>query len=134
MKVLLIAVFLFASAVSAQNSNAVTAGEFIVEPATIHNLGFEWKISGDDNRNATVSVQYRKVGETNWHEFASRIIELMPSAERKCQAVEAITTADYPTPARRPAYSVMSCEKLRQTFGIDLPNWEQSLRLVLDRP
>jgi hypothetical protein len=46
--------------------NAVTAGEFIVEPATLHNLGFEWKISSDDNRNAQVAVQYRKVGETNW--------------------------------------------------------------------
>ncbi len=52
----------------AQNSNAVTTGEFIVEPATIHNLGFEWKISGDDNRNATVAVQYRKQGESNWRE------------------------------------------------------------------
>ncbi|MBL8208645.1 MAG: hypothetical protein JNM09_30720, partial [Blastocatellia bacterium] len=53
---------------SAQTDNAVTAGEFIVEPPTLPNLGFEWKISGDDNRNASVAVQYRKVGETNWHE------------------------------------------------------------------
>lgn len=59
---------LLAASAWAQNNNAVTAGEFIVEPATLHNLGFEWKISGDDNRNATVAVQYRKVGETNWRE------------------------------------------------------------------
>jgi dTDP-4-dehydrorhamnose reductase len=76
----------------------------------------------------------RAGGDTNWHEFASRIIELMPPAERKCKIVEAITTADYPTPARRPAYSVMSCDKLRRAFGIELPNWETSLRLVLDKP
>jgi dTDP-4-dehydrorhamnose reductase len=76
----------------------------------------------------------RAGGETNWHEFASRIIELMPPAERKCKAVEAITTADYPTPAKRPAYSVMSCDKLRRIFGIKLPDWEQSLRQVLDKP
>ena len=44
--------------------NAVTAGEFIVEPATLHNLGFGWKISGDDNRNATVAVQYRSEGSS----------------------------------------------------------------------
>ena len=59
--------FLISPAI-AQSNNAVTAGEFIVEPATIHNLGFEWKISGDDNRNATVAVQYRKQGETTWRE------------------------------------------------------------------
>ena len=47
-------------------SDSVTAGEFIVEPATFHNAGFEWKISGDDNRNATVSVRFREVGETSW--------------------------------------------------------------------
>ena len=63
-----IGVLLCAVPLLAQSNNAVTAGDFIVEPATIHNLGFEWKISGDDNRNATVAVQYRKAGETNWRE------------------------------------------------------------------
>jgi dTDP-4-dehydrorhamnose reductase len=67
-----------------------------------------------------------------WHEFASRIIELMPEAGRKCQRVEAIPTSAYPTPARRPAYSVLNCDKLRETFGLQLPHWEESLRLVLD--
>src|SRR5262245_5057558 len=51
-----------------QNNNAVTPGDFIVEPPTLINLGFEWKIKGDDNRNATVAVQYRKVGESPWRE------------------------------------------------------------------
>jgi hypothetical protein len=51
-----------------QNNNAVTPGEFIVEPPTLLNLGFEWKIKGDDNRNATVTVQYRKAGEPQWRE------------------------------------------------------------------
>jgi len=49
-------------------NNAVAPGEFIVEPPTLLNLGFEWKIQGDDNRNATVAVQYRKKGETEWRE------------------------------------------------------------------
>src|SRR5262245_8180623 len=51
-----------------QNNNAVTAGDFIVEPSTLINLGFEWKIKGDDNRNATVAVQYRKAGGSQWRE------------------------------------------------------------------
>ena len=73
-------------------------------------------------------------GQTSWHGFASRIIELMPEAERKCRAVENITTADYPLPAKRPANSVLSCGKLQETFGLRLPDWEFSLRQVLDKP
>jgi hypothetical protein len=45
---------------------AATAGEFSVEPATLLSLGFDWKISGDDNRNAQVAVTYRKRGEPAW--------------------------------------------------------------------
>ena len=43
-----------------------TAGEFITEPATLISLGFEWRIDGDDNRNARVEVSYRKQGEQTW--------------------------------------------------------------------
>jgi len=50
------------------NPNAVVAGEFIVEPATLISLGFEWTIQGDDNRNAAVAVQYRKRGESQWRD------------------------------------------------------------------
>jgi hypothetical protein len=49
-----------------QNSNAVTAGEFLVDPPTLINLGFEWFIDGDANRNATVDVSYRKKGDSQW--------------------------------------------------------------------
>ena len=43
-------------------------GEFLVDPPTLVSLGFEWKISGDDNRNARVDVTYRKKGEQQWRE------------------------------------------------------------------
>jgi len=46
--------------------NAATAGEFIVDPPTLINLGFEWMIEGDDNRNAKVDVTYRKKGDSQW--------------------------------------------------------------------
>src|SRR6478672_21844 len=46
--------------------NAVTAGTFVVERTTLKSLGFEWKISGDDNRNAVVAVTYRRAGESKW--------------------------------------------------------------------
>ncbi|MEO5922309.1 MAG: hypothetical protein ABIR70_00625 [Bryobacteraceae bacterium] len=48
------------------NPNAVASIEFLIDPPTLINLGFEWFIQGDDNRNASVSVTYRKQGETAW--------------------------------------------------------------------
>ena len=43
-------------------ADRVTPGEFTIEPPTLINLGFEWRIDGDANRNAKVEVSYRKVG------------------------------------------------------------------------
>ena len=70
--ILLLSVTLVAQAASAQtpaaavDSNAVTPGEFLVEPPTLINLGFEWFVQGDNNRNATVAASYRKKGELAW--------------------------------------------------------------------
>lgn len=72
-------------------------------------------------------------GHTSWHQFADLIVRLMPDEGKKCRQVEAIRTVDYPTPARRPAHSVLSCEKLKRTFGLVLPPWEAGLRMVLDK-
>src|SRR5215203_5845057 len=44
----------------------VTPGELVVEHPTLINLGFEWHIDGDANRNASVDVSFRKQGETTW--------------------------------------------------------------------
>src|SRR5271169_5947275 len=54
------------SAAAAGDSNKVTPGEFIIDHPTLINLGFEWLIEGDDNRNAQVEVSYRQRGETQW--------------------------------------------------------------------
>ena len=70
--ILLLSVALVAQAASAQapaaavDPNAVTPGELLVEPPTLINLGFEWLVQGDNNRNATVAVSYRKKGELAW--------------------------------------------------------------------
>ena len=68
-------------------------------------------------------------GETTWWGFARRIIELAGFAGRV--RVLPITTADYPTPAKRPAYSVLSTNKLERVFGIRLPDWEEGLKRCL---
>jgi hypothetical protein len=52
--------------VAAAPANGVTAGEFVVDPPTLINLGFEWLIEGDENRNAAVAVSYRQQGSTEW--------------------------------------------------------------------
>ena len=59
---------LLTGAAFGQTSNRTTAGDFTVEPATLVSLGFEWRIAGDDNRNAHVDVSYRKRGEQQWRE------------------------------------------------------------------
>ncbi len=46
--------------------NKVAAGELVIDPPTLINLGFEWVIQGDDNRNAEVTVSYRKSGDKAW--------------------------------------------------------------------
>ena len=51
---------------SIQARNGTTARDFVVEPATLICLGFEWVIEGDENRNATVTVTYRATGQTAW--------------------------------------------------------------------
>ena len=55
-----------AKAPARQVMRGVKAGEFLVDRPTLINLGFEWMISGDDNRNSKVEVSYRKKGETAW--------------------------------------------------------------------
>jgi dTDP-4-dehydrorhamnose reductase len=66
-------------------------------------------------------------GETSWHGFAQAIIASLPKQPR----VLPIPTSDYPTPAQRPAYSVLNNDKLAATFGVRLPVWDKALALCL---
>ena len=63
-----LALALLATPASAQPSaqTAVSAGRLVVDAPTLTGIGVEWKITGDDNRNAAVEVSYRKKGETAW--------------------------------------------------------------------
>src|SRR5882757_2681664 len=57
---------MFCVTAEAAPMNAVKAGELVIDPPTLINLGFEWVIQGDDNRNAKVEVSYRRKGEAAW--------------------------------------------------------------------
>jgi len=62
--VVIVAVCWYGATLSA--ADKTTPKDFITEPPTLISLGFEWYVDGDDNRNATVAVSYRKQGETMW--------------------------------------------------------------------
>ncbi len=72
-------------------------------------------------------------GETSWHGFAEAIFAEAVAAGKLARApkVEPITTADYPTPAKRPAYSHLNVTKLERDFGIALPRWQDGLKQVI---
>ena len=70
-------------------------------------------------------------GTTTWFRFARRIVELASPAIGRQPAVEAIVTADYPTPARRPANSALDCRRLAETYGLSLRSWEAALPEML---
>jgi dTDP-4-dehydrorhamnose reductase len=78
------------------------------------------------------TYHYCGEGVISWHEFAQTILDIangfMPL---KTSRVEPITSDQYPAPAKRPAYSVLNCNKIRGTFGIHPRPWRESLEKTL---
>jgi len=70
-------------------------------------------------------------GSTTWHGFAEAIVELAAPTLGRSIPVVPITTADYPTPAKRPANSVLDCSKIRDRLGIQPRPWRDSLQEVM---
>ncbi len=72
-------------------------------------------------------------GQTSWHGFAEAIFAeaLATGVLAKVPAVEAIPSSEYPTPAKRPAWSVLDNRKLQQDFNIVLPAWQDGLKQVM---
>ena len=69
-------------------------------------------------------------GETNWFGFANKILEL--SGLSKSVELIPIPTIEYPTPAVRPQYSLLSNSKLKQAFDYEMPQWQEALQECLD--
>lgn len=70
-------------------------------------------------------------GETTWHGLATAVFEHSRALGVTPPVVDAIATADWPTPARRPADSRLDCGKLFATFGVRLPEWPDALGRVV---
>jgi dTDP-4-dehydrorhamnose reductase len=71
-------------------------------------------------------------GATTWHGLAVATFEEAARHGAKVPEVQPIATADWPTPAKRPANSRLDCRRLRDTFGVSLPHWRQSLTRTVD--
>ena len=102
---------LLLATLGAAGNDKTSVGTLVVEHPTLHNLGFEWPIQGDANRNATVAVEFREVGESAWRKamplvriggeniyrrrenldytvpdgFAGSILNLEPGTEYECR-------------------------------------------------
>ena len=74
------------------------------------------------------------LGETTWWDFTKEIkkqgIDVGYLQNKDC-VVNSCTTEEYPTPAKRPAYSVLSKDKIQKALGITLPQWQESLSVFL---
>lgn len=75
-------------------------------------------------------------GETSWHGYAQHAIKRALAGGLKStlnpETIQALTTADYPTPARRPANSRLNCDKLQRTLGLALPDWTLAVNQTTD--
>ncbi len=87
--------------------------------------------SSDKSSDKSGVYHLAAAGYTNWYQFADAIFTMarhagVPLALQE-QQFSAITTAQYPTPAQRPANSRLDLSKLEQTFGLSLPDWHSQL-------
>lgn len=72
---------------------------------------------------------YTNEGVTSWYDFAKAIFEIAG----KQVNVKPVPSSAYPTPAKRPLYSVLSKNKIKNTYGIEIPYWRDSLKLMLSK-
>ena len=69
-------------------------------------------------------------GTTSWYDF-TRVIH-REAGVKNCR-VRPLHTEDYPIPAKRPHYSVLDKTKIKETYGIDIPWWEDALKDCIER-
>jgi len=75
----------------------------------------------------TETFNYSNEGVASWYDFAVEILRL---SKRKCKVLP-VSSTQYSTPAKRPQYSVLSKQKIRETFDIEIPHWRDSLERCL---
>jgi len=97
----------------------------LIADFTAHALQHPGRLSGTWHLTAN--------GQTSWHGFAEAIFAeaLATGMMVEVPRVQAITSAEYPTPARRPAWSVLDNRRLQRDFSLQLPAWQDGLKRVM---
>jgi dTDP-4-dehydrorhamnose reductase len=85
-----------------------------------------------DEKGPTGTFHFANAGRTSWAEFARTIFERSAQRGGPSARVTGIATADYPTPARRPAMSLLDCTSMQRAFGFTPRPWQDALDDVLD--
>ena len=85
-----------------------------------------------DAEAPTGTFHFSNAGDTSWAGFAAEIFRQSAARGGPSASVEPITTADYPTPARRPANSLLSHDAIRAAYGIEPRTWQAALGEILD--
>ncbi|MGV7223926.1 MAG: dTDP-4-dehydrorhamnose reductase [Nitrospinales bacterium] len=92
------------------------------------------KVYENDDFNAWGVYHFCDMGETTWYGFAEMIFNYASRYETLAfQELIPLTTQEYPTPAQRPANSVLSCDKIQGVFGVQRKPWEENLEDMLKR-
>jgi dTDP-4-dehydrorhamnose reductase len=87
------------------------------------------------NKNEVQGV-YHYCGDqsSTWYEFARLIFKVASAQGKKSpKLLNVIKTSEYPTPAKRPKYSVLDCEKISSIFGVTPSNWKKSISYILGK-
>jgi dTDP-4-dehydrorhamnose reductase len=90
-------------------------------------------LGSDNTRYGT--YHFTNTGETTWFDFANEVHRLgreLGILERDCK-IRALSTEEYPTPAKRPVYAVLSKEKIIRDYGVSIPAWKESLERFMSR-
>jgi dTDP-4-dehydrorhamnose reductase len=83
-----------------------------------------------NNENFVPGIyHYSNEGVASWFDFATAIFDI---SGVKCK-VNPVLSDQFPTPAKRPHFSVLNKSKIRDTFGIEIPYWRESLKVCIDR-
>jgi dTDP-4-dehydrorhamnose reductase len=119
------------SVVSDQLGSPTAAAD--IAAAIVEIVGRIAPLRGADADAAWGTYHFTASGETSWHGLTERILGHLERAGARTPALRPIKSADYPGQAPRPAYSLLDCSLIEQTFHIVRPRWQDGLDRVLDQ-
>lgn len=86
-------------------------------------------VRGNCKKTGIQTYHYANEGTISWYDFSKNIMEI---AGLNCE-VKSIFTAEYPSKAPRPSYSVFDLSRIKQDFGLKIPYWRESLKLIINK-